>query len=169
MWSSLFGDSSSDTRHDSHTCHLNPVIRDPDGRLYVVNLQGEKFRVSSRYGWSTHNCSCKGRKTGLVLYPIDIDKKNVVLLVCEECYGYRRDRNKTQHDQLLEWYYNIYGESKQYRFVSGFSLKDDGSLGFNSVSMNTTGPYATRDRHMNPLEQSAVKAVVEGKLDSYIA
>ncbi|CAF1426713.1 unnamed protein product, partial [Rotaria sordida] len=93
------------------------------------------------YGWSEHNCSCKGRKTGLVLYPYDIEYKNIVLLVCENCYGYQEKKDGTQHEQLEQWYYNIYGKSKQYRLASGFSMKDDGSLGFNSVSKNGRGPY----------------------------
>jgi hypothetical protein len=89
-----------------------------------------------------------------------------VLLVCEKCYSYRQERG-TQHEQLLKWYYDIYGDSKQFRCVSGFSLKDDGSLGYRSLSQNARGPYTDETREMGSLEQRAVKEVVKGKLKTY--
>ncbi|CAF3094524.1 unnamed protein product [Rotaria sp. Silwood2] len=143
------------------------VIRKPDGSMAVIDASGREYPISRIYGWSSHNCSCRGRKTGLVLYPSDISYKNIVLLVCENCYGYTSN-DGTQHEQLLRWYYRIYGDSKQYRCVSGFSLKDDGSLGFNSYSQNATGPYSDGTRQMGSIEQAAVQAVINGKLDRCI-
>ncbi|CAF3172511.1 unnamed protein product, partial [Rotaria sp. Silwood2] len=137
-----------------------------DGSLRAKNKNGQQHLVSNTYGWSSHNCSCQRRKTGLVLYPIHTSYKNIVLLVCENCYGYTQNGG-TQHEQLHQWYYRIYGDSKQFRFVSGFSLKDDGSLGFNSYSQNAVGPYSDGTREMGSMEEAAVTAVVRGKLDRY--
>jgi hypothetical protein len=134
--------------------------------LVLVDTNDIKHPISKRYGWSVHNCSCRGQKTGLVFYPIGTKHKNVVLLVCEKCYSHRQERG-TQHEQLLKWYYDIYGDSKQFRCVSGFSLKDDGSLGYRSLSQNARGPYTDETREMGSLEQRAVKEVVKGKLKTY--
>ncbi|CAF3709594.1 unnamed protein product [Rotaria socialis] len=123
--------------------------------------------VSSRFGWSTHNCGCTESKTGLVLYPNDVRFKNIVLLVCAKCYGYTG--RKTQHQELADWYYGIYGDSKSFSFTSGFSQKGNNELGFNSSSMNcnTTSRYHTIDRTMGELEQEAVRKVVRGQLNSF--
>lgn len=127
----------------------------------------ENVAVSSRFGWSTHNCHCAKSKTGLIFYPTNIIHKNIVLLVCETCYGYLSGV-KTQHQQLADWYYGIYGESKSFSFVSGFSQKENGKLGFNSGSMNCgSTQYHTGDRTMGQLEQEVVRQVVRGQLNSY--
>jgi hypothetical protein len=127
----------------------------------------QNIPVTSRFGWSTHSCSCTDSKTGLVLYPKDVQFKNIVLLVCEKCYGYTRQ--KTQHEELADWYYGIYGDSKSFSFTSGFSQKKNGELGFNSSSMNccSSSRYHTIDRQMGELEQKAVRQVVHGQLNSY--
>ncbi|CAF1604834.1 unnamed protein product [Didymodactylos carnosus] len=149
-------------------CQLTNIQRERNGDLTVTNTSGNKYPLSKRYGWSTHNCSCRGGKTGLVLYPFVTKQKNIVLLVCESCYGYRSNKG-TQHRQLLEWYYGIYGDSKQYRCVSGFSQKGNGELGFNSMTLNAAGRYTDNTREMGELEQDIVRIVVNGQLESYIA
>ncbi|CAF3775241.1 unnamed protein product [Rotaria sp. Silwood1] len=146
--------------------YSNQIKRGPDGSLQVVDNSGNRYFISRRFGWSKHNCSCRGRKTGLVLYPYDTKYKNVVLLVCENCYGYQPN-NGTQHEQLLNWYNRLYCGSKTFRFVSGFYMKEDGSLGFNSASQNANGIYSNGSREMSPIEQDAVRKVVNGKLDDY--
>ncbi|UJR17245.1 hypothetical protein I4U23_004140 [Adineta vaga] len=144
------------------------INRENNGNLTVTHRNGTRYPISNRYGWSSHNCKCPGRKTGLVLYPFDTDYKNIVLLVCENCYDYQRNGG-TQHDQLLRWYYRIYGDSKRFRCVSGFSQKVDGSLGFNSYSQNTTGYYTDNINTMSQLEQEIVRKVVHEQLHSYEA
>lgn len=91
-----------------------------------------------------------------------------MLLVCENCYGYKSN-NGTQHNQLRNWYFRIYGDSKQIRVISGFSQRDDGSLGFNSATFNATGPYTDGTREMGRLEQDIIRKIVNGKLTSYEA
>jgi hypothetical protein len=144
---------------------------DEDEQLAVGNVKtGEQVNICNKYGWSTHNCLCPGSKTGLVLYPTDLQYKNIVLLVCAKCYNYDASKGTTQHEQLEKWYYDIYGTTKSFRFTTGFSLKADGSLGFNSSSKNSTGSsYHTTDRTMEKFEQDAVTKVVKSKLDSYDA
>lgn len=147
---------------------LVAIRRRPDGGLSVKHNLGGEYPISNRYGWSSHSCSCRGSKTGIVLYPYDVDHKNIVLLVCQNCYGHKSN-NGTQHDQLRNWYLRIYDGSKQFRVISGFSQKDDGSLGFNSLTLNATGPYSDGRREMSSLEQNIIRKVVDGKLDSYTA
>jgi hypothetical protein len=144
------------------------VSNGPDDVHAIRNENGCADQLSTRFGWSTHNCSCKCSKTGLVLYPSDTQYKNVVLLVCEGCYGYKSGLGQPpQHQQLLNWYYRIYGDSKEFSWVSGFSQKDDGSLGFNSRSCNLRGPYATGNIACLTFEQSIIRTVVNGKLKNY--
>ena len=140
-----------------------------EGKLIVKSLTKEEdVDVSSRFGCSTHNCRCRKSKTGLVFYPTHITHKNVVLLVCERCYGYKSG-GKTQHQQLADWYFGIYGKSKSFAFVSGFSQKENGELGFNSSSMNCgESHYHTKDRAMGELEQKIVRKVVRDKLESHV-
>ncbi|CAF1381499.1 unnamed protein product [Rotaria sordida] len=93
--------------------------------------------------------------------------KNVVLLCCERCYGYKSGVSGTQHEQFLQYYYKIYGNSKSVLFVSGFNQKDNDNLSFANSSMNMGEPYGTENREMNEVEQAAITAVVERKLTSY--
>lgn len=39
-------------------------------------------------GDSYHSCKCNNNKTGLILY-YPKEYKNVCLLMCESCYGYK--------------------------------------------------------------------------------
>lgn len=113
------------------------VDKDPvNHRLFVVGADNDdQVILSKRFGWSTHNCSCSGSKTGLVFYPKNPQHKNIVLLVCEKCYNFKSG-DGTQHQQLAKWYFNIYGTGKSFHFTSGFSMKSDESLGYNSASQN---------------------------------
>ncbi|CAF4019171.1 unnamed protein product, partial [Rotaria sordida] len=88
-------------------------------------------------------------------------------LVCEKCYEYQ-PYNDTQHNQLLNWYNRLYCGTKEYRFVSGFYMKDDGTLGYNSMSQNAVGPYSDGTKEMGWIERDAVEKVVNGKLDNHI-
>ena len=138
------------------------------GRLVAQDpLRDQSVPVSARFGCSTHNCRCKGSKTGLVFYPKDLIHKNIVLLVCENCYGYKQGQ-ETQHQQLATWYYGIYGKSKTFSFVSGFAQKADGKLGFNSGSMNVDQTqYHTTDRAMGDFEQKVVQQAVDEQSQSH--
>ncbi|CAF0779202.1 unnamed protein product [Adineta steineri] len=146
----------------------NQISHGPYGNYIVTDISGQKYAISSRFRLSPHNCKCRGRKTGLVLYPVDKNHENTVLLVCENHFGYQSN-DATQHKQLLQWYYRIYGDSKQYRFVSGFSQKDNGSLSFNSISQNAVGPYTNNKKEMSSIEQKIVNKIVSEQLHSYDA
>ena len=133
-------------------------------KLILQDNNGQKHEVSNRFGWSVHNCQHSGPKTGIVLYPANSNYKNTVVLVCNSHYQSRGD---TRHEQLHNWYYDLYGESKQFRLVSGFALRQDGNLGFNSGTYNQGGPYTNNQREMGAVEEEIVRKVVNGKLDSY--
>lgn len=135
-------------------------------KLILQDNNGQEHEVSNRFGWSVHNCQHSGTKTGIVLYPENSNYKNIVVLVCESHYGHRSGSG-SQHNQLHNWYYGLYGESKQFRLVSGFALRQDGNLGFNSWSKNSGGPYTNNHNEMSDVEKEVVRKVVEGKLDSY--
>jgi len=136
-------------------------------QLSVTDKSGQKHTIANRFGWSVHNCDHDGSKTGVVLYPTDTKHKNTIILRCETHYGYTSSSHRTQHQQLHDWYYTRYANSKSFRLASGFSVKNDGSLGFNSWSLNTVGPYTNNQREMSSLEQDIVRKVVTGKLDTY--
>ena len=97
---------------------------------------------------------------------MDIKYKNVVLLVCGNHYGYQKNAG-TRHSQLLKWYYSVYGESRQYRFLSGFSLKNNGSLVFNDWSRNEIGLYTYNINHISPSEEDTIQRVINGEIYSY--
>ena len=141
--------------------------RGQDGTLTVIDTKGQKHVISNRYGWSTHNCQCSGEKTGLVLYPSNTAYKNIVLLLCGSCYNYQPNAG-LRHEQLMQWYYDMYGTSKQFHLVSGFYVKADGSLEFNTWSQRGPGLYTDNTNQMNACEQDVIRRVINGKLDSYI-
>ena len=131
---------------------------------------GQHVPLSPRYGWSKNSCRCQNTsKTGLVFYPKDIAEKNIVLLVCETCFKNPSSKGTTLHSQLAGWYFQNHGDQKSIRFITGFSCKDNGDLGFNSYTFNTnpSSPFYTSDRSMDQLEQDIVRQVVQSKLDSY--
>lgn len=127
--------------------------------------------LCNRYGWSEHNCSCKNSKTGLILYPTNPQFKNIVLLVCQNCYGFQ-DGNGTQHEQLCKWYYKIYGDSKSFALLSGFAQLENGTFKYNSSTYNEKLMYGNLEygdgkRLMNELEQKIVQEVVTNKQRTY--
>jgi hypothetical protein len=124
--------------------------------------------ISNRYGWSSHNRRCNGPQTGLVLYPRDTMYKNIVLLLCDRFFYYQ-PRAGARHEQLMQWYYNRYGPSRQYRLASGFYSKADGSIDFNSWPQNGPGLYTSNINQMNICEQDVLRKVINGQLDSYTA
>ncbi len=139
--------------------------------LYAISKNGEKRVLSNRYGWSEHNCSCKNSKTGLILYPTNTQFKNIVLLVCQNCYGFQ-DGNGTQHEQLCKWYYKIYGDSKTFALLSGFAQLENGTFKYNSSTYNEKLMYGNLEygdgkRLMNELEQKIVQEVVTNKQRTY--
>jgi hypothetical protein len=140
-----------------------PFFIDESGHVSAKTNDGRTQQFSSVYGLSEHSCWCNRSKTGLVLYPSNINYKNIVLLVCENCYGYQSGRG-TQHQQLIDWYYGIYGDSKQFEWISGFCQKRDGSLGFNSKSCNLAGPYSSGQHTCLEFEQSIIELVVRARL-----
>ena len=88
--------------------YLNLHRNDNENHQQILTL-------SNQYDCSIHNCSCKKSKIGLILYPKDIQMKNVILLVCEQCFNYKFE-NDTSHIQLEKWYFNIYKDSKSFNF-----------------------------------------------------
>lgn len=139
--------------------------------LYAKTKSGEKLMLSHRYGWSEHSCSCQKSKTGLILYPTDARFKNIVLLVCQECYGFQQG-NGTQHAQLCKWYFKIYGDSKAFALISGFAQEEEGAFKYNSSTYNEKLMYGDLDysngeRIMNAMEQKIVQEVVSNKHRSY--
>lgn len=135
--------------------------------ILVPDQNGNKYEISNRWGLSSHSCRCPRGKTGIVMYPYDPKNKNTVLVRCEPCYNYDNYRQDTQHEQLLGWYNNIYRGSKNFRFVRGFSQKDDGSLAFNSTSLNTAGSYISTNRELTGIEQHALTKVISEGLGDY--
>ena len=148
----------------TNTC--NNVIPDALGNVCAWGKDGKKRRLSNRYGFSAHSCSCNRSKTGLVFYPYDIRHKNVVLVVCESCYGYQTGRG-TRHQQLHDWYFRIYGTSKQFILVSGFAQEQDGNFKFNSSTFNETGPYSSGKRGLLPFEQRLIPHIVNWQLANF--
>jgi hypothetical protein len=144
---------------------------DDQWNLYATAKDGTKRPLCNRYGWSEHNCSCNKSKTGLILYPFDLKFKNIVLLVCEDCYGFKAGK-ETQHEQLCNWYYGIYGDSKSFALTSGFAQLADGTFKYNSSTYNEKLKYGDLEygngkRCMNDLEQKIVQEVVTNKHSTY--
>ena len=146
-----------------------PFYENSDEELYAEpsSETSELIVLSKQYGWSSHNCSCNRSKTGLVLYPSNKQWKNIVLLCCEVCYDYQSNTGKTQHQQLHDWYYKLYGDSKDFVVISGFSQETDGTFKFNSGTFNLRGPYSTRQRELELFEQNIIKIVVKEKCEKY--
>ena len=129
-------------------------------------MQQQQHLVSLRYGWSSHNCLCSNLQTGLVLYPTNTRFKNVVLLLCDHCYVYYPGAG-SRHEQLMQWYYNMYGSTKQFSLVSGFYVRPDGTFQFNAWQQNIPGLYTDAVNDMDVCEQDVIRQVVQGQTDSY--
>ncbi|CAF2634126.1 unnamed protein product [Rotaria sp. Silwood2] len=128
-----------------------------------VSNNKQTSTLSNLFSCSIHNCSCKRPKIGLVLYPKDIQIKNVILLVCDQCYHYTLE-NDTQHTQLEKWYFNIYKDSKSFQFKSRFSLNEDDSFHFYNPISNTNDLFNINERELENWEKEAVQQTVRKKL-----
>lgn len=111
---------------------------------------------------SIHNCSCQRAKVGLVLYPKDVQMKNVLLLVCDQCYNYQL-ANGTQHSELETWYFNIYKDSKSFQFKSKFFQNEDGTFSFCNVSSNINEPFNIKERELENWEKDTIQQMVQKK------
>ncbi len=130
-----------------------------------ISIYQQVFTLSNQFDCSIHNCLCRRAKTGLILYPIDIQMKNVILLVCEQCYHYKLG-NGTQHAQLEKWYFNIYQDSKSFHFKSGFLQNEDNSFCFSSAILDTNESLNIKERELDNWEKDAIQRIVQRKLDN---
>jgi hypothetical protein len=144
----------------------NGVNYDPAWAVCAYTKDGKQRFLSSRYGCSTHNCSCNKSKTGVILYPCDTRYKNIVLLMCENDFGFQKGKG-TQHQQLFNWYNAKYGTSKSFELVSGFAEAENGDLKYNSWTFNNHEKYGTGERQMEGFEQKILKHVVKYKFNNY--
>ncbi|UJR30331.1 hypothetical protein I4U23_017868 [Adineta vaga] len=118
--------------------------------------------LSKLFDCSFHNCLCQRSKIGLILYPKDSQMKNIILLICEQCYNYKSD-NHTQHIQLEEWYFNIYKDSKTFQFKSRFLQNDDGSFSFNSTLLDTNSSFDIKERNLEEWEKEIIEQSIMKK------
>lgn len=123
----------------------------------------EKRSVPSNgFDYSIHNCRCPTARIGLILYPNDNEMKNIILLVCEQCYNYRVE-NGSAHSQLEEWYFNIYKDSTSFHFKSRFLLKEDRSFCFYDALSNTNELFRIQERELDDWEKDIIQKMVQKK------
>ena len=89
--------------------------------------------ISSQFTCSIHNCRCERAKVGLILYPKDIQLKNLILLLCHQCCHYRNDIGLSAHQQLEQWYFRIYRDAESFRFKSRFIQNEDQSIAYHNL------------------------------------
>ncbi|CAF0763649.1 unnamed protein product [Rotaria sordida] len=130
-----------------------------------LSINKQTLTRSNLFSCSIHNCLCKRSKIGLVLYPKDIQIRNVILLVCDQCYNYKLE-NDTQHIQLEKWYFNIYKDSKSFQFKSRFLLNEDGSFYFYKPILNTNDLFNIKERELEDWEKEAIQQTVRKKLNN---
>lgn len=132
---------------------------------YLNSHQNDKqiLSLSKQFDCSIHNCLCERSKTGLILYPKDIHMKNVILLVCEQCYNYQLG-NDTSHVQLEKWYFNIYKDSKSFHSKAKFLQNEDNSFYFYNTILNTNEPFNIKERILDKWEQETIQRIVKKKL-----
>jgi hypothetical protein len=135
--------------------------RVPPGVANVNNaFTSEEARsLISRYSrchMSCHTCSHGPNRvlTGITLYPTNPAHAIINVEACRECFGDFTDGN-TDHQACLEWYLNMYPE-KTYADVTGYYVREDGSLGFNSGSFN-------QGREAFKVEQDLIELAKRGK------
>jgi hypothetical protein len=132
----------------------------------TLSIHQPTLTLSKLFDCSIHNCLCKRSKTGLVLYPQDIQIKNVILLLCEQCYNYKLENNISQHTQLEKWYFNIYKDSKSFHYKSRFLQNEDGSLYFYSAILNTSDSFNKEERELENWEKETIQQIIQKKLDN---
>jgi transcription elongation factor Elf1 len=150
-----------------HRAELYGNLHRDDNEKHSIHQQIDKQTptLSNLFDWSIHNCLCKRSKSGLVLFSNDNQIKNIILLVCEQCFNYKVE-NDTQHVQLEKWYFNIYKDSKSFHFKSKFSQNEDGSLGFYTVGSNTNDLFNIKERELDNWEKDAIQRIVQKKSDN---
>jgi hypothetical protein len=151
--------TSSTTTHRTET-YLNVNRNDNEN----LSIHQETSTLSNQFDCSIHNCLCKRSKIGLILYPKDIQMKNIILLVCEQCYDYKFE-NDTLHDQLEKWYFNIYKDSKSFHFKSRFLQNEDNSFYFYNALTNINQLFNIKEHQLENWEKETIQRIVQKKLD----
>ena len=114
---------------------------------------------SNQFSYSIHNCSCNRSKDGLVLYPKDIQMKNVILLVCNQCYNYQLD-DGSSHIQLEKWYFNIYKDPKSFHFKTRFLQNEDKTFYFYEALSNSNELFHIKERDLDNSEKEAIEKII---------
>jgi len=151
--------TSSTTTHRTEP-YLN--VNRNDNENLLINQQTST--PSNQFDCSIHNCLCKRSKIGLILYPKDIQMKNIILLVCEQCYDYKFE-NDTPHDQLEKWYFNIYKDSKSFHLKSRFLQNEDNSFYFYNALTNINQSFNIKEHQLENWEKETIQRIVQRKLD----
>lgn len=86
--------------------------------------------------------------------------------MCQKSYEYKQDKD-TQHQQLFNWYNQIYGKSKSFELVSGFAQDINGNLKYNSWTFNNHDIYGTGVRNMEIFEQNILQHILKYKFNNY--
>jgi hypothetical protein len=154
----------STTMHRREPC-LNLHHNDHENLSIHQQINKQVSILSKQFDCSIHNCLCKRSKTGLILYPKDIQMKNVILLVCEQCYNYKLE-NDTPHAQLEKWYFNIYKDSKSFHYKSRFLQNEDKSFYFYNAALNTNESFNINERELDNWEKEAIQSIIKRKLDN---
>lgn len=140
-----------------------PYLKLDDNEKENLSNTQQTSIVSNPYSWSIHNCICKKPKTGLILYPTNDKMKNLILVVCEQCYNYQVD-NESPHSQLEKWYFNIYKDSESFCFKSRFLLNEDNSFHFYNTILDTNESNDITERLLDKWEIEAVRKYVQKKI-----
>jgi hypothetical protein len=114
---------------------------------------------SNQFNYSIHNCSCNRLKAGLILYPKDNQMKNVILLVCNQCYNYELE-DGSSHIQLEKWYFNIYKDSKSFHFKSRFIQNEDKTFYFYEALKNSDELFHIKERDLDHSEKEAIEKII---------
>lgn len=130
-----------------------------------LSIHKQILILSKQFDCSIHNCLCKRSKTGLILYPKDIQMKNIILLVCEQCYNYKLE-NDTPHAQLEKWYFNIYKDSKSFHFKSRFLQNEDNSFYFYNAILNSNELFNINEHDLDNLEKETIQKIIQKKFDN---
>ena len=117
---------------------------------------------SNQFDYSIHNCRCQRARIGLIFYPNDEQMKNIILLVCTQCYNYQLE-NGSAHSQLENWYFNIYRDSTSFHCKSRFMQNEDRSFCFYSASSNTNELFNITERELDDWEKDIIQKMVQKK------
>ena len=89
--------------------------------------------------------------------------KNIIPLVCEQCYHYKCE-NGSAHDELEKWYFNIYKDSISFGLKSKFIQNEDKTYQFdyNSVT-NTKDLFELNERILDNYDKDIIQRTIEKK------